>query len=81
VHRLYGLPLLLKALAAAEIPAFARARRYRTLGNFFVPFAPVDILVPAEHAAAAETILRVRVGADDQTTGRTAADVAAATPA
>jgi hypothetical protein len=50
----------LKALETAGIPAFARGRRYRTLWNFVAPFVPVDILVPAAHAGAAEAIVRVR---------------------
>jgi len=68
VHRLFLLPGLLKALDAAGIPAFARGRRARTLWNFMAPFLPVDILVPAAHAAAAETILRVRLGVDEPRT-------------
>jgi hypothetical protein len=60
VHRLFMLPVLLKALETAGIPAFARGRRYRTLWNFVAPFVPVDILVPAAHAGAAEAIVRVR---------------------
>ena len=60
VHRLFMLPVLLKALETAGIPAFARGRRYRTLWNCVAPFVPVDILVPAAHAGAAEAIVRVR---------------------
>jgi preprotein translocase subunit SecY len=58
VHRLYLLPIMLKALAAAGIPGFARARRHRTLWNFMAPWLPVDILVPADQAGRAEAILR-----------------------
>jgi hypothetical protein len=63
VHRLFVLPVMLKALEAAGIPAFARGRRFRTLWNFFAPYVPVDILVPADQLAPAETILRARSGA------------------
>jgi hypothetical protein len=58
VHRLYVLTPLLRALDAAGIPAFPRARHYRTLWNFFAPFAPVEILVPAGDVGRAEAILR-----------------------
>ncbi len=58
VHRLYLLTPLLTALDAAGIPAFPRARCYRTLWNFFAPFAPVEILVPVGDAIRAEAILR-----------------------
>ncbi len=58
VHRLYLLTPLLTALDAEGIPAFPRARCYRTLWNFFAPFAPVEILVPVGDAIRAEAILR-----------------------
>jgi hypothetical protein len=62
VHRLYLLTPLLAALDAAGIPAFPRARCYRTLWNFFAPFAPVEILVPVGDAIRAEAILRPLAG-------------------
>jgi hypothetical protein len=62
VHRLYLLTPLLRALDAADISAFPRARRYRTLWNFFAPFAPVEILVPIGDAARSEAILRPLAG-------------------
>jgi hypothetical protein len=57
VHRLYVLQGMLNALEAAGIPAFPRGRRYRTLWNFFAPYVPVDILVPAEQADRARAIV------------------------
>jgi hypothetical protein len=63
VHRLYLLPVMLKALETAGIPAFARARRNRTLWNFFAPWYPVDILVPVDRASRAEAILGALAGA------------------
>ncbi len=62
VHRLYLLTPLLTALDAAGISAFPRARCYRTLWNFFAPFAPVELLVPVGDAARAEAILRPLAG-------------------
>jgi hypothetical protein len=63
VHRLYLLPIMLKALEAAEIPAFARGRCHRTLLNFVAPWVPVDILVPVDRASRAEAILGALAGA------------------
>jgi hypothetical protein len=79
VHRLFVLPVMLDALKAARIPAFPRSRHYRTLLNFFAPYAPVDILVPADQLAPAETILRARSGMDDQGTRQPMRDVATTT--
>jgi hypothetical protein len=62
VHRLYLLTPLLRALDAAGIAAFPRARHYRTLWNFFAPFAPVEILVPIAEVRRTEAILRPLAG-------------------
>ena len=63
VHRVYAVEPALQALAAAGIPAFPRALRYRTLFHFFAPWAPVEILVPADRVQVAEEIcVRVVVG-------------------
>jgi len=53
VHRLWALPDLLEMLAVAGIPAYPRARHYRTLWSYFTPLVPVDILVPVARAEAA----------------------------
>lgn len=56
--RLYAVDAALAALTGAGIPAFARGVHYRTLGQFFAPYVPAEILVPAGRAAEAEVILR-----------------------
>ena len=47
---------VLAALEATGIPAFPRARAYRTLFHFFAPWAPVELLVPDARAEEAERI-------------------------
>jgi hypothetical protein len=56
VHRVYAVEPALQALAAAGIPAFPRALRYRTLFHFFAPWAPVEMLVPVGREPEAEEI-------------------------
>ena len=56
LYRVYAAEPALQALAAAGIPAFPRALRYRSLFHFFAPWAPVELLVPAERALEAEAI-------------------------
>jgi hypothetical protein len=63
VHRLYVLPVMLRALDVAAIPAFPRGRRHRTLWNFLTPYVPIEIFVPVEEATRAEAILRPLSGA------------------
>ncbi len=63
-HRLYAVDPALDALAAAGIRGSLRGVHYRTLGQFFAPYVPVEILVPAQDAAAAQAVLR-RVLAGD----------------
>jgi hypothetical protein len=57
VHRLYTLDGMLAALEAAGIPAYPRARRVRTLWNYFLPLVPVEILVPAQDLERARAAL------------------------
>jgi hypothetical protein len=67
VHRVYAVEPALQALAAAGIPAFPRALRYRTLFHFFAPWAPVEILVPVGREPEAQEICaRVVTGAPPQ---------------
>ena len=61
LHRMYAVSPVVEALAAAGIPAHARSARYRSLLQFFGPYVPVEVLVPAEHAERAEAMLRVRL--------------------
>jgi hypothetical protein len=56
-HRLYAVDAGRAALSGAGIPVFARGVHYRTLGQFFTPYVPVELLVPASRAAEAEAIL------------------------
>jgi len=59
LHRVWQADVATDALAARGIPSFARGAVYRSLFHFFAPWAPVEILVPAERAAEAqETIAR-----------------------
>jgi hypothetical protein len=48
---------LIKSLREAGIPAVGQAAFHRTLLQFFGPFIPVDILVPAARAAQAFAVL------------------------
>jgi hypothetical protein len=61
IQRVYAVAPALDALAAAGIKAFPRALRYRTLLQFFGPYAPVTLLVPEARAAEAERIVRERL--------------------
>ena len=56
LHRVHAADPALAALAAAGIPAHARALRYRALFHFFAPYTPVEILVPVERSAEAEAV-------------------------
>jgi hypothetical protein len=58
VHQVYAAPAVIEALAAKEIPALPRGLRHRALLQLFGPFVPIEILVPAEKAAAAGELLR-----------------------
>jgi preprotein translocase subunit SecY len=63
LYRVHAVAPALAALAAAGIPAFARARHYRGLFHLFAPWAPVEILVAPGHAGDAEAICEhVEVG-------------------
>ena len=57
VHRLYVVDGLVAALEEADIPVHARGQRYRSLLHFFGPYAPVQVMVPAEHAERAVAII------------------------
>jgi hypothetical protein len=56
LHRVYLPHPVLASLEAAGIPAHARGRRFRALFHLFAPFAPVDVLVPADRLAEAEAV-------------------------
>jgi hypothetical protein len=50
---------LIESLRGAGVPAVARGAFHRTLLQFFGPFIPIDILVPAAEAMRASTVLDV----------------------
>jgi hypothetical protein len=56
LHAVYTVEPVLEALAAAGIPACARARRFRALFHFFAPFAPIEIMVPSALTAEATDV-------------------------
>jgi len=64
VHRVYAVQPALAALGAAGIPAFPRGLHHRTLLQFFGPYVPVTLLVPAEKAEEAERIVCARLVPD-----------------
>ncbi len=64
VHRVYAVQPAQQALHAAGIPAFARGLHHRTLLQFFGPYVPIALLVPAAKAAQAERIVRDRLVPD-----------------
>ena len=57
LHRLYAVAPVVEVLRTAGIFAFPRAFGHRTLLQFFGPYVPVEILVPAKDADRARTIL------------------------
>jgi hypothetical protein len=56
LHQVYAVEPVCDALARAGIAAHGRGRRYRVLFHFFAPYAPIEILVPAERAGEAEAV-------------------------
>jgi hypothetical protein len=58
VHAPYAVDPIVRALADAGIPAWARGVHHRTLLQFFGPYVPVGIVVPAERAEEANRTLR-----------------------
>lgn len=57
------------ALEAAGIPAMVQARSLRALLQFFGPYAPMQLWVPAEQAGRAEVLLRERLQPTPLTNG------------
>ena len=57
---MYAVAPAVRLLQSAGIPAFARGLRVRSLLLFFGPHVPIELLVPAEHAARARAFLEVR---------------------
>ena len=61
VHQTYVVPPLLLCLKNEDIRAFPQGLHYRSLMQFFGPYAPIRILVPAHQAGLAEATLRDRL--------------------
>lgn len=68
-QRLAAADAALAALSAEGIPAFARNGGARTLLSFFGPYAPLEILVPEEHAPAARERLAALLEPPEPTPG------------
>jgi hypothetical protein len=62
VHQLHAVPIVLDALANANIPTHPRTYAHRCLLQFFGPYLPVEIVVPKRHAEAADRILADALG-------------------
>ena len=60
IHQVYAVAPAMRLLEAEGIPAFARGLRLRSLLQFFGPYVPVQILVPAGQAQAAYGLLKAR---------------------
>jgi preprotein translocase subunit SecY len=56
-HRIYAVDTDLATLSEAGIAAYPRAVCFRTLLQFFGPYLPIDLLVPARDAARARALL------------------------
>jgi hypothetical protein len=57
IHLAHQVDRALAALAEAGIPAHARGRHYRMLFQFFAPYVPVMVHVPAASVDEARRIL------------------------
>ncbi len=62
LHRVYAVPLVLRALHHRGIVAHARGLRHRTLLQFFGPWVPVHIFVPKSQAEKAHGFLNECLG-------------------
>jgi hypothetical protein len=57
LHRALEAEPTVARLAAAGIPAFARGAGFRTLYQFFAPYAPLVVFVAPQHAESASSLL------------------------
>jgi len=57
LHRVHAVEPALAALRQAGIPATARSLHVRSIFHFFAPYAPVELLVPAECAEQATAVV------------------------
>jgi hypothetical protein len=60
IHQVYAVAPALRLLEAGGFQAFAQGLRLRSLLQFFGPYVPVRILVPAAQAQAAYSLLQSR---------------------
>jgi hypothetical protein len=60
IHQVYAVAPAMRLLVAEGIQAFAGGLRLRSLLQFFGPYVPVQILVPADQAQAAYALLQAR---------------------
>ncbi len=63
LHRPYLLPIVMEALHDAGIPAHPRGRDHRAMGQFFAPYVPIEILVPATQQEEATEVVALWIGA------------------
>ncbi len=60
IHQVYAVPPAMRLLQAQGFHPFAKGLRLRSLLQFFGPYAPVLVLVPAQEAQAAYALLESR---------------------
>jgi hypothetical protein len=60
IHQMYAVTPAMRLLEAEGIHAFAKGARLRALLQFFGPYVPVLILVPAKDAPRARALLEAR---------------------
>ncbi len=68
IHQVYAVPPAMRLLQAQGFHPFAKGLRLRSLLQFFGPYAPIAILVPAAEAQAACALLETRWPALDRST-------------
>jgi preprotein translocase subunit SecY len=57
VHRVYEVEPALAALSAAGLPAWARGQYARATMQFFAPYFPIELMVPADRTEEARALL------------------------
>jgi hypothetical protein len=60
IHQVYAVPPVMSLLQARGFHPFPKGLRLRSLLQFFGPYAPILVLVPAEEAQAAHALLESR---------------------
>ncbi|MCB9742914.1 MAG: hypothetical protein H6741_05385 [Alphaproteobacteria bacterium] len=62
LHHTYALDLAVSTLETQGVPVFVRSRHLRPLGQFFAPYAPMELLVPVEQEAEARALVEALLG-------------------